>query len=45
MNQKEAETMSFQLLDNSPIAAFTFQYDAKQNMCINSWLIALYEHP
>jgi len=33
--KKQAESASFQLLDNSPIAAFTFQYDDHQSMCIN----------
>lgn len=33
--KKDAESMSFQLLDNSPLSAFTFQYDGQHNMCIN----------
>jgi len=31
----DAESMSFQLLDNSPLAAFTFQYDAQKSICIH----------
>jgi len=33
--KKHAESVSFQLLDNSPIAGFTFQYDKDQQMVIN----------